>query len=508
MASSLKGLLRDAVATFPDRIALIDPQEGQLAFRQMDQKITRIARFLQTQGVSPQQRIGIYLPKSLDKVISIFATLEAQSVYVPVDPQAPIIRNAYIFTDCQVCGIFIATTLIPDFLEAFDAKTEIIDWPENTSLKFLKCSYPNKSTTIKTPDDLAYILYTSGSTGKPKGVMITQQNAMSFINWCSDTFDFGQQEVFSSLAPFHFDLSIFDLYVSIKKGATLVLMNQKVAKNPMQIVEYLALYKVSTIYTTPSLLKLIKRYGKIEKYDLSQLRLVLFAGEVFPIDALKSLMTAWPQATYYNLYGPTETNVVTYFKIPAKIPAYQTTPFPIGKSCAHVQCKIWNDEFVPMQPGNTGELIVCGAAVMPAYFNLTEKTKAAFIIDDQKKKWYRTGDIVAIDEDQRFVYIGRKDRMVKRRGYRIELGEIEQVLQTHPEVLDAAVVSMNTPAGNLLIKAFAVAKKNTTPLQGFQLKQYCMRHLLQYMVPDKFVFIEQLPKTSTQKVDYQQLLDR
>lgn len=501
---SLKDILVQAKENYPNRTAVITPEKEQINYSKLFDKITSLSQLLSDHNIKASDRIGIYLPKSCDKVVAVLATLHTDAVYVPVDDTAPVSRNAYIFTDCQVAAIFILDNLIDSYKSTFKGVIDTIDIPGLPQLKLLLCTY-DSPVVESFPSDLAYLLYTSGSTGNPKGVMITHRNALSFIQWCAETFTFADHEIFSSIAPFHFDLSIFDLYVSLLHGGTLILFDQKTAKNPLLISSLISEYKISVMYSTPSVLKLILQYGKIDRYDHSSLNLVLFAGEVFHIEPLKGLKSAWNQVTFYNLYGPTETNVVTYFRLPEIIPLDQNTPFPIGTSCNHVECRIWEESFKPIEKGQRGELVVKGASVMPGYFKQKEKTAAAFLEDKNGQKWYRTGDIVELDDRLDYIFIGRRDRMVKRRGYRIELGEIEQILNSHPALLEAAVIANGLESGETQINAFVVLNSTSQPIKTFQLKQYCMTHLLRYMLPDHFHFLEAIPKTSTHKVDYQSL---
>jgi len=245
-------------------------------------------------------------------------------------------------------------------------------------------------------------------------------------------------------------------------------------------------------------------YGRLERFDHSSLRIVLFAGEIFPIEALKKLQQLWPQATFYNLYGPTETNVVTWFQVPKTIARTYNSPLPIGKSCSHVSCKIWNEKILDLQPGIQGELIVSGVSVTPGYLNLPEINKRSFLKDQQGKIWYRTGDLVKVNHDLEFEFIGRKDRMVKRHGYRIELDEIEAILHRYSGLKEVGVISI-TEENNILIKAFISKSLENTRLTIPEIKTYFLNYLPLYMLPDQFIFVDHLPKTSTHKINYQQL---
>jgi amino acid adenylation domain-containing protein len=361
---------------------------------------------------------------------------------------------------------------------------------------------PSAPSATREASDLAYILYTSGSTGKPKGVMLSHGNAAAFIDWCSDVFKPNEHDRFSSHAPFHFDLSILDIYVSLKHGATLVIVEEALGKEPARLAPWIAEKKLTVWYSAPSILSLLAQFGKLEQYDYSSLRLVLFAGEVFPIKYLKLLKSLWPHPTYFNLYGPTETNVCTFYKVPRVIPESQSEAVPIGKACPYCQPSVVDELGVKVTQGTEGELCIAGPTVLEGYWDLRENTAKAFLPGHQKR-WYRTGDIVRELVDGNYKFLGRRDRMIKKRGYRIELGEIEAALYRHPSIKEAAVLAFPDDNG-VPIKAFT-STRDGSRLSMIELKKFCSENLPLYMVPDLFFCLESLPKTSTDKIDYQKL---
>jgi acyl-coenzyme A synthetase/AMP-(fatty) acid ligase len=259
-------------------------------------------------------------------------------------------------------------------------------------------------------------------------------------------------------------------------------------------------------YSTPSILSFLAQYGKLDQYAYSDLRLVLFAGEVFPIKYLRLLKDLLPNPRYFNLYGPTETNVCTYYEVPATIPMEHAKPFPIGKACSHYenQIKVVDELGQEVVPGQEGELIATGPGVMQGYWNLPERTANAFLVDASSERWYKTGDIVVQDENGDYLYLSRRDRMVKKRGYRVELGEIEAGLYKHPHVEEAAVVASSSEENGVQIKAYLSFKAGQNPSR-IELKRFCAENLPNYMIPDFFSFLDSLPKTSTNKIDYQKL---
>jgi amino acid adenylation domain-containing protein len=371
---------------------------------------------------------------------------------------------------------------------------------------------PSTKTVETEPDALAYILYTSGSTGKPKGVTLTQRNATSFVDWCSETFAPVPTDIFSSHAPFHFDLSILDIYTPLKHGATLALISEEIGKDPHKLAQLIHDTKITVWYSTPSILSLLVQYGNLPERDLSSIRTVLFAGEVFPIVHLKALHAILPRPRYFNLYGPTETNVCTFYELPPTIPADRTDPFPIGVVCSHLEAVVVDEDGNQVRKGERGELCIRGVSVTPGYWNLPEQTASAYLTvgvggpaASPRERWYKTGDIVTEEAGGVYIYAGRRDRMVKKRGYRVELGEIESCLYRHPDVREAAVVALPDNELGLKVRAH-LATRDGGRISVIALKGFCAQHLPVYMIPDVFSFHDQLPKTSTEKTDYQALM--
>ncbi len=515
-AATLHAQLDATVRRFPARTAVEDPGKGQLTYAELGELSDRLRDRLALLGVEPGDRVGLYMAKSLDAIVTIFGALKTGAAYVPVDPGAPPARCAYILNNCSVRVIVTERRLsqalteelqklgsVPPLLLLDDAAEANLPVAAMLDREAGTRPAPAAATRDPGPDGLAYILYTSGSTGKPKGVMLTHRCAVSYVDWCSDVFQPTEADRFSSHAPLHFDLSILDLYVPLKHGATLVLIGEELGKDPLNLAPLIAEKRITVWYSTPSILSLLAQYGKLSRYDYSALRFVFFAGEVFPVPQLRALKALWPHPRYFNLYGPTETNVCTYYEVPAEIPAGRTEPFPIGKTCEHLACLVIDQDGSVVPKGEEGELVVWGPGVMTGYWNLAEQNAAAFI-EIGGKRWYHTGDLVVEEPSGDYIFHGRRDRMVKRRGYRVELGEIEAGLATHPQAKEVAVVALPDKDAGVKIRAFLSIKDGVKP-SIIEMKSFSMDKLPKYMVPDTFSFLEALPRTSTDKIDYQTL---
>lgn len=496
----------------PARIAVEESSGETISYGDLAELSNRLRDRLISCGVRPGDRVGIWMPKSIDAVVCIFAILKAGAAYVPVDPTAPAARNSYILNDCTVKALIAErrlgitavwqqaspVLLLADVIGGGKGLTQMLDELDKEAPSAPGTNHSSAAA------DLAYILYTSGSTGRPKGVMLSHENAVSFVNWCAEVFEPNPEDRFSSHAPFHFDLSVLDLFLSLSCGARVVLISEDLGKEPVRLAPLIAEKRITLWYSAPSILTFLVQYGGLEKYNYSALRLILFAGEVFPLKHLKALKTILAKPRYFNLYGPTETNVCTYYEVPDLIPEERTEPYPIGRECSHLRIRLVDEEGRDVTDGERGELCVAGPGVMQGYWNLPEQTGKAFLRDEAGRSWYKTGDIASRDVDGNYIFVGRKDRMVKRRGYRVELGEIESALYRHPAVREAAAIASEDAETGVRIKVFLSCHGGKRP-SIIGLKRFCVEHLPAYMIPDVFSVHDSLPKTSTAKIDYQRL---
>lgn len=500
---TLHALLEHSASVFADHIAVVEPGVIEVDYSNLNRLADVVCGTLTKLGVEQGDRVGIHLSKSVSSLASIFGILKCGAVYVPVDSTAPAERNGYIFTDCEVryvitrnpAGTGIDT---PDTASIPLCRSD----PILNDLVLLKGTDKRHVDSATDTTDLAYILYTSGSTGKPKGVMLTHQNALAFVDWCSDVFAPTTDDRFSSHAPFHFDLSILDIYVSLKHGARLILFNEIVGKQPKVLAELIASHRISFWYSTPSILRLLLDIKDVGTYDLSSLRVLLFAGEVFPIKQLRRLIELCPAPRYFNLYGPTETNVCTFYEVSPTVEGDE--PVPIGRVCSGNVAAVMDEGDKVVETGVKGELYISGPSVTSGYWRLPDRNALAFHTDAKGLTWYKTGDIVVESQTGDYIYNGRRDRMIKRHGYRIELGEIEAALFSNDSITDVAVIAMRNDSDDVVIRAFIVWAGSKSP-SLIQLKRFCFENLPTYMIPNQFSFHATLPKTSTDKMDYQKL---
>jgi amino acid adenylation domain-containing protein len=508
MAYLLQHLLTEAAARRPQRPAVASGG-SELSYQELDRLSTKVARALLRRGVAPGDRVAILVSKSATAVTGLYGALKAGACYVPLDTKAPADRLGYVVRDCAAAVIIADDTtaaqaaalaggvpgslgvLVPDAAEVADEPDE-----------------PLEDRAIET--DLAYILYTSGSTGTPKGVMISHRNSLTFVEWAAAAAGLTERDRVCSPAPLHFDLSVFDVFATCRAGACMAVLPDGTATFPVSIARWMESAQISVWYSVPSVLTLLACYGGLEKFDLSQLHTVIFAGEVFPPKYLAKLMAELPNARYLNWYGPTETNVCTAFEVPAD-GGDDATPAPIGKACANTEVfAVASDGSRVCKPGEEGELYARGPSLMQGYWGQPAKTREVLVTNpfqaQRDEPVYRTGDLVTLDPQGNYIYIGRRDSMVKIRGYRVELGEVETALYRHPAVKEAAVLPVSDELLGSRLRAVIVTVKGEGEVGGGSLTRenvldHCRQWLPSYMVPDVIDFRENLPRTSTGKVD-------
>lgn len=522
MTYLLHGLLMQAAARYPQRPA-VAAEGSELTYGELDQLSNQLARTLHNLGVANGDRVAILVPKSAAAIVAVYGALKAGACYVPIDVKAPADRISYVVKDSGATVVIADDDRLPllaDLDQRLDGIRSVIvagspdaasgaepAAGQNLTPWRAVLSEPagplDEDFAIET--DLAYILYTSGSTGTPKGVMISHRNSLTFVEWAAAAAELAEDDRICSPAPLHFDLSVFDVYASCLAGACLTVISDRTTTFPVSIAKWIERERISVWYSVPSVLTLLACFGGLSRLDLSRLRTVIFAGEVFPPKYLAQLMDELPDRRYLNWYGPTETNVCTAFEVFAG--GAEGGPVPIGKACANTEVfAVMSNGRLVCQPGEEGELYVRGPSVMRGYWGQPAKTGDVLIphpfAEGSGELVYRTGDLVILEASGDYAYVGRRDAMVKVRGYRVELGEVEAALYQHPSIAEAAVLPVpDQLLGCRLRAVVSVTGPDAAGLTREALLEHCRQWLPSYMVPDLIEFRDALPRTSTGKVD-------
>ena len=474
-----------------------------VSYAQLREDVLRVAAWLRRSGCSAGDRIAVCLPKSCLAVELILGILAADAAYVPLNHRLPLEALRRILHDLRprmmVCARPLADTLRA---ESSGLKVATIggSGPE-LGLELLGTSPGASAAAPSQPGDLAALLYTSGSTGEPKGIMLSHGNLMSFVDWAATTFDISSADRAISHAPLHFDLSIFDIFCTLSRHGTVHLLDETMARFPGTVRALLDQARISVWYSVPTALVQLQERDALR--GVRSLRLVLFAGEVFPTPVLRRLMASLPAPEYANLYGPTETNVCTYYRLPGP-PACDLDPLPIGRACEHLQVDISDEAGARVKDGETGEICVTGPAVMLGYWQRPELTQDSRL--PGRMDSYRTGDYGYMREDGMIMFAGRRDQQVKVRGHRIELLALEAALHAHPDVRDAVVLTAPDGPAHTALVAFLVPRNGRTDAAA--IREFIGKRLPPYYQPDRIDWLDAMPLTPTGKSDRAALRSR
>ncbi len=523
MAFLLHQLLSDSAAKFPDKEAVAFKDQS-ITYAELESESDKLANCLSGMGIERGDRVGIYINRGITAIAGVFGILKAGAAYVPIDPMCPTCRLSYIMNKCEIKLLLTSQEKLANIARAsaensalesilvmnglasdcgFFGSAKLTDWTE-----FREAARGDAPCTNTIDSDLAYILFTSGSTGNPKGVMISHLNSLTFVNSAHKFFGITMSDRVSNICPLHFDMSVFDLFVAFKAGATVVIVPENTATFPSQLAVYIEKKRISVWNSVPSALSLLVNFANLDSYDFSDLRLILFAGEVFPIKYLRRLRQSVPRARFYNMYGQTEANSSTCYLVD-QVPPDDAASLPIGRPLPNFEVFALGDDGREIsKPGEKGELYVRASSVALGYWGDAERTEVCFVKNPldpgSNERLYRTGDLVRLDADLNYVLLGRKDHMIKSRGYRIEIGEIETVLSNHPEIKAAVVVPIpDELIGNRIAAGIALLDRSTIGKED--VVRYCAERLPKYMIPEMIEFRDSLPMTSSGKVDRKQL---
>jgi L-proline---[L-prolyl-carrier protein] ligase len=510
-------LLSEAAARSPDHEA-VRCRGRSLTYGELATAAGGVAAALVDAGVRRGDRVGIHLSKSVEMVAAVYGVMMAGAAYVPLDPRAPFARLGAIAGDCDLAALVSSTSRASALLAAMERPNMRVavlvpedgsssDEPPIPTIPFEEAAAGGAPPDVRSIDaDLAYILYTSGSTGVPKGVMLSHRHALNFVRWCASELVVGPDDLLSNHAPLHFDLSVFDLYLAALSGATVVPVPEELTYLGAELGSFVAREGITVWYSVPSALILMTRALRSPE-ELTSLRTVVFAGEVYPTPQLRRLRAVVPHAELWNLYGPTETNVCTYFRVDA-LPEDHVS-IPIGRACGNTEVFALTEDGRVADVGEEGELYVRGTAVMDGYWGHPRLSADVLMPDprgEPRQSVYRTGDLVRLRDDGDYEFLGRRDHQIKSRGYRIELGDIEAALGADPMLAESAAVAVPHPDWGTAVVAWVVPR-NGSVVDERTVRGHAAKLLPRYMVPSRVEVLDALPRTSTGKVDRQRLLE-
>ncbi|MFE7741763.1 amino acid adenylation domain-containing protein [Nocardia sp. NPDC057455] len=493
-AGLLLDLQRHQVAERPDAAAVLSTT-GSRTHGEVSARAREVAGRLIAAGVRPHDRVAVLASKSAEQIVAVYGVLWAGATFVPIEPEWPASRIASV---CRRAEITHALA-VPE-----------VELPENVTAHPLDA--PAGAVTVGEPiatadDDLAYVIFTSGSTGEPKGVAVEHRAARTTIDDINDRFGIGPGDRVLALSALSFDLSVYDIFGVLGAGGALVLPDADRLRDPGHWCELVATHRVTVWNTAPALAEMLIEYAEADPAAaarLRSLRVLLLSGDWIPLslpDRLRAVIGE--QVRVISLGGATEAAIWSICH-PVQEVRPEWTSIPYGRALREQFFLVLDEDGLPCPVGMSGELHIGGAGLARGYVGDDEQTARRFIRHDRLgERLYRTGDLGKWRPDGTIEFLGRVDRQVKVRGHRIELGEIEAVLDRHPAVRRCVAAAVPGADDRPQLVIYVVA--GDTPVETAELAGHAARHLPQYMVPSRWVLLEDLPLTSNGKVDHSRL---
>jgi surfactin family lipopeptide synthetase A len=504
--------------TFPDNVTLQELIEAQidrhsagtavicdhdkslgvpsLTYAQLNDKVNQLAHLLRAEGVRPGHIVALMVERSFAMIIGILGIVKAGGAYLPIPPDNPPDRIDYMLKDGGVKVLLVQNKTASQIV--FNGLIINLDHPD-----VYRGSTANP-VILNQPQDLVYVIYTSGSTGKPKGVMIEHRSLVNRLHWMQQAYPIDERDVILQKTPYYFDVSVWELFWWALTGAKLCFLMPGGERYPLAIVETIKKHHVSVMHFVPSMLNVFLEYldGKAAGVlgSLASVRRVFASGEALTSSHVRKFNDIWGSKTgarLTNLYGPTEATVdVSYFDCPSH---HDFESIPIGRPINNIRLYVIRDG-QQVAIGEPGELCIAGVGLARGYLNNGALTDEKFTDNPANpgERIYRTGDVARWLPDGNIEYLGREDDQVKIRGLRIELGEIENTIREYPGITDCVALVKKYSENIILIIAYVVCKSD---LEVEGLKHYLKKHLPDYMIPNRFEIIDEMPLTPSGKAD-------
>jgi amino acid adenylation domain-containing protein len=460
-----------------------------MSYAELDGRANRLAHHLRGLGVGPEDRVGVMLERNTELLVALLAVLKAGGAYVPLDGQYPAERLQYMAEDAGL-KVLLTETGLAGRIEP--GATAVVDVLRDAEVIAAQNAAPVASGVRA--ENLAYVIYTSGSSGRPKGVQVSHQAVVNFLHAMREQPGITAQDVMLAVTTLSFDIAVLEIYLPLMVGARVVIVDRAVATDGELLAQLIAESGATLMQATPATWRLLFESRWKGEPSLK----MLYGGEAMPREVLSKLLDLG--SSPWNLYGPTETTVwVTAFLVEdiegASI---------IGRPISNIQAYILDKHLQPVPVGVAGELFFAGAGLARGYLGQPAMTAERFIPHPFSTRpgarLYWTGDLARYRPGGEIEFLGRVDHQVKIRGYRIELGEIEAVLSRHAGVTQAVVTAREEGGGEKRLVAYVVATDGQTPTVG-ELRRHLQEQLPDYMLPNAFVFLAELPLTNNGKVD-------
>ncbi len=513
--NTLSQLVSHAASTRPNGDGIVGLDQA-FSWREVQDRVRRLAGLLVASGVEPGDRVAVLRPKGHESFEAVHAILQAGAIMVPIDPMAPAAAVTPVLTDSGTTAIIghsptikrsealttpnLRLVLATGDTDKLIATTREITGPGNevevTNIDDLIRFDADVPLPDVSPDDPAYLIYTSGSTGTPKGILHTHASGLAYARATVDQHRMSAADRIGSMTGLHFDMSTFELYAVPLAAAALVQMSEPHLRFPASFTERAAEQRTTMWYGVTFLLQQILERGALAERDWRHLRMVMFAGEVFPAAALRALMSALPHALFVNVYGPAEVNASNTWDLTH--PPDDDEAIPIGPGLADAQMLIVDDDENPVPNGSKGILWVSAHTRMREYWNRPDLSTATRRHNPDGPDWYITGDVATLDDEGVVWFHGRSDHQVKLRGIRVELEGVESTITNHPDVLHAVAGPWGGEPGTLAVSA-VLAPDASLDLRSLQ--RWAAKKLPAVAVPAHLHITGAMPQTPSGKID-------
>ncbi|BAU28745.1 amino acid adenylation domain-containing protein/thioester reductase-like protein [Aneurinibacillus soli] len=509
---TLPALFVEAAEKFPARIAL-SSEKGQLTYEELHHKSDQVAQMLCDHGLKKGDFVALFMERSLETVVGLLGIMKAGGVYVPIDPEYPLARIEYMIEDSRAAFIITKTqyTNILQESSCFDGHTAQVLYVDDAALLPYN---PIHFSIYPEAVDPAYMIYTSGSTGHPKGTVILHRGAVNLLVYLRGPYECMPDDVFLQFASYSFDASIAETFSALLWGARLHLLSNVERMAIEEFANAAERVKATGALALPTaFFKQIAAYLEDKSIrKLQTIKRIIVAGEALTGETVRLWQRRFGLGSkVFNAYGPTECTVgTTIYLIEEEVPSDQVY-IPIGKPYDNYETYIVdpNGQLCPIHV--PGELYIGGVGLAKEYLNKPDKTAEAFVphlfSDSSGKYLYKSGDIVRLLADGNIEYVGRKDNQVKIRGHRIEIDEIEDVFAKQADVEHVAVVAKTEEDGNKRLVTY-YSTGSMQPLDEKKIRNFLAQSLPGYMVPEQFIYLENMPIAPTGKIDRKLLVTR
>lgn len=492
MQSNVLEYIEETVKRLPDKIAFANDDE-QLTFRQFYDGARAIGSYLSEKGIY-KEAVLVYMDKSPSAIQAFFGAIYGGCFYVPLDEEMPA-RRIDLIIESTKARVLLCDAVTKERVDKLNFDGEVLSAAElvkgTVNEEALADIRRNACDT-----DPIYVLFTSGSTGVPKGVVGHHRGVIDYVDQLSDTLGFDENTVFGNQAPLYFDACMKEMYPTMKYGATTWLIPKQLFMFPIKLVEYMNDHKINTVCWVVSALTMISAFGTFDEVVPKYLKTIAFGSEVFPVKQFNLWKNTLPDASFTNLYGPTEcTGMSCYYH--AERTFEEGEAIPIGRPFPNTDILLIKEDGTEAKQGETGEICIRGTCVTHGYYNNPEKTAEVFVQNPLNPHYperiYKTGDMGYWNEEGELMFTSRKDYQIKHMGHRIELGEIDANVSMVEEIKTCCSIYVKDEEKIVLFYVGDIEKRELTKA----LKEKLPR----YMLPNVMLKLSQLPLTANGKMN-------